>query len=538
MTLRSSVRSTLVDPRFAFASKLTRRRAGALFVSATAAGSLLVACGGGGGSPASPSDAGSDSPSEGDSGSAPQADAGREASSDGGGDASSDGAMGASDAGAIDATPPVGGNWIWVGGPDYVNDGSDDAGTPSAREAPAVWQDAAGNVWMLGGNMNSGGTAISDDFWEYSSGQWSCIHCAPAGGAVYGTKGTPSALNYPGGRVGAASWVDPAGNFWLFGGYGTGAPQLNDAGVSVGDAVLNDLWEYLPSQKAWVWVSGDDTFLPGSFVPLPQKGVYGTRGVPSPSNVPGGRSFAARWVDASGKLWLFGGQDGAISISECNDLWSFAQGEWTWVGGQDVDNDEVGVYGTQGSPDPANIPPARDSAATWVDAAGNFWLFGGQSNNGSGFNDLWRYDPMGGAWTWVSGSNGTNKSSVFGTQGQPSPSNVPGGRAGASAWADAAGNFWIFGGESGGPGEDFLSYYNDLWVYGSGEWTWMGGPKQVNGAGHYGTQGVADPLNVPGTRYSAAAWTGAAGDFFLFGGNGSAATASTGVVNDLWKYVR
>lgn len=37
---------------------------------------------------------------------------------------------------------------------------------------------------------------------------------------VYGTKGETDPSNIPGARYYAASWVDPQGNFWLFGGYG------------------------------------------------------------------------------------------------------------------------------------------------------------------------------------------------------------------------------------------------------------------------------------------------------------------------------
>ena len=36
-------------------------------------------------------------------------------------------------------------------------------------------------------------------------------------------------------------------------------------------------------------------------------GVYGPKGVPSPSNVPGSRVGAVSWIDNSGNLWLFGG---------------------------------------------------------------------------------------------------------------------------------------------------------------------------------------------------------------------------------------
>ena len=37
---------------------------------------------------------------------------------------------------------------------------------------------------------------------------------------VYGTKGTSSPSNYPGGRYGSVSWIDSNGSLWLFGGFG------------------------------------------------------------------------------------------------------------------------------------------------------------------------------------------------------------------------------------------------------------------------------------------------------------------------------
>ena len=39
---------------------------------------------------------------------------------------------------------------------------------------------------------------------------------------------------------------------------------------------------------------------------------------------------------------------------------------------------QPGVYGTLGIAAAGNIPGARDSAATWTDSNGNFWLFGGE----------------------------------------------------------------------------------------------------------------------------------------------------------------
>src|SRR5271168_3932456 len=56
----------------------------------------------------------------------------------------------------------------------------------------------------------------------------------------------------------------------------------------------------------WAWMSGSNT------VPPPyegQQGTYGTLGVPSTLNSPGGRSNAVTWVDGENNLWLFGGVD-------------------------------------------------------------------------------------------------------------------------------------------------------------------------------------------------------------------------------------
>jgi hypothetical protein len=54
--------------------------------------------------------------------------------------------------------------------------------------------------------------------------------------------------------------------------------------------------------------------------------VYGTLGVGAVGNTPGSRDSAASWIDASGNLWLFGGElvSGSLTTSNSlNDLWEF-----------------------------------------------------------------------------------------------------------------------------------------------------------------------------------------------------------------------
>ena len=48
--------------------------------------------------------------------------------------------------------------------------------------------------------------------------------------------------------------------------------------------------------------------------------VYGTKGVGSVANLPGGRVSSMGWADKSGDLWLFGGTS---SSGYFNDVWRF-----------------------------------------------------------------------------------------------------------------------------------------------------------------------------------------------------------------------
>jgi N-acetylneuraminic acid mutarotase len=330
---------------------------------------------------------------------------------------------------------------------------------------------------------------------------------------VYGTLGVPGPGNVPGGRGGPAGWTDTSGNLWLFGGGG-----LNGH--------LNDLWKYTPSTGEWTWMSGSNTW--------EQRGVYGTLGVSAASNVPGARDGAITWTDLSGNLWLFGGggPDANGLSGELNDLWKYTPltGEWTWMSGSNLAN-QAGIYGTMGVPSASNVPGARWSAVSWTDTSGNLWLFGGLRIGGD-LNDLWRYVPSTGEWTWMSGSNSANQSGVYGTMGDAGASNVPGARNSAVTWADPSGNLWLFGGQ-GLTAANNSGFLNDLWMFrlSTGKWTWMSGSNSANQPGVYGTLGVPDASNGPGARYLGVGWMDPSGNFWLFGGSGLSY-----YLNDLWKY--
>ena len=408
------------------------------------------------------------------------------------------------------------------------------ANTPGARNGPAGWRDAAGNLWLFGGLGYDGSGAGGDlnDLWRFSpvSGQWTWVGGASSvnGKGIYGTQNATAAANTPGARESAVSWVDAAGTVWLFGGAG-----YDSAGAS---GALSDLWQLNPASAQWTWVGGAST--------VNATGAYGVLGVAAPGNAPGAREVAASWLDGSGNLWLFGGvgYDGVGGSGDLNDLWVYSPstGQWTWVSGAQTAN-AVGVYGTRGTPAAGNAPGARYAAIAWTDAAGNLWLLGGSGYDSAGTNgslsDLWEFSPSSGQWTWVGGSAFANTPGSYGTQGTAAAGNWPGGREAAAAATDASGNLWLSGGV-GFDGNGTSGYLGDLWKLDatSGQWTWIAGAAVANVVGVYGTQGSATTATIPGGRFGGHAWFDATGALWLFGGQGIDGTGAVGVLNDLWKY--
>jgi N-acetylneuraminic acid mutarotase len=348
---------------------------------------------------------------------------------------------------------------------------------------------------------------------------------------VYGVRGVAASSNIPGARDGGVTWTDANDNLWLFGGF---AGYVHN--TTAGD-FLNDLWEYSPASGEWTWVSGSNT--------LGAQGNYGAKGVPAATNVPGARSNEISWRDASGNLWLFGGggTDSTGGFIFLNDLWEYspASGEWTWIGGSSTGN-AAGIYGAKGQASATNMPGARTLDGTvWTDASGNVWLFGGYGYDSNGhlghLNDLWEYSASSNEWTWVGGSNTTDASGVYGTQGMAATTNIPGARNIPVTWMDASGNLWLFGGY-GYDSVGTLGPLNDLWEYSpsNDEWTWVGGASTANAKGVYGTEGTAAAGNIPGARNQAVAWTDSFGNVWLFGGYGLDSAGAYDFLNDLWKY--
>jgi PKD repeat protein len=354
-------------------------------------------------------------------------------------------------------------------------------------------------------------------------GQWTWLKGSNTGNnaGVYGTQGIPAATNEPPAVYEACEWTDLNGNFWLYGGVDFASGSLS----------YNDLWKYDPVSNEWTWMKGTHT--------LNDPGTYGSKGVPSPSNLPPGLGWGcATWTDHNGDLWLFGG---AGFNGDYADLWRYniASNQWTcfwsWSAFGQIEN-----YGTMTVPDTSNFPGRRHEIVTaWVDNNGDLCFFGGYIGNW--YNDLWRYNISTNTFTWMKGSNTTNQSGSWGVKGVEDPANIPSARSAYTHWKDNQGNLWMMGGWAGDTIPPANCPMGDMWRYNpvTNNWTWMNGlnygsPSQFYG--HYGTKCLADSLNYPPHRFETrSVWTDSQGNFWLFGG-ATSTVFSSDTYNDLWKY--
>ncbi|RYZ72644.1 MAG: hypothetical protein EOP09_02915, partial [Proteobacteria bacterium] len=243
------------------------------------------------------------------------------------------------------------------------------------------------------------------------------------------------------------------------------------------------------------------------------------------STTPGSMTLAQTWTAANGDLYLFGGQ---YLGNFYNGLWRYAPGtgNWTLMNGTTVPNEYSSISGTL-------RPGARTSSVGWMDVNNNrLYLFGGNGYGSNGslgdLNDLWYYDIANDTWNFIKGSTTSSPAASYPTLanlGIPNSTYNPPARVNSSAFTDAAGNFWIYGGYGSNTG-----IFGDLWKFTptsgtanlAGDWAWMGG-----------TQGNSVSIStdpVPLNRHSAAIWT-VGNVVYLFGGF----SAAFGSMNDLWS---
>jgi N-acetylneuraminic acid mutarotase len=490
---------------------------------------------------------------------------------------------------------PFTNNWTWIKGLNTPNNGGNygiigvESATniPGARYSSGNWV-ANGKFYLFGGlgTVDGGSSANLNDLWSYNpaTNNWTYIKGSMILNAVgtYGTIGVAAAGNTPGGRVAGSSWVynnklyfmggagigainnygvlndlwsfdiftnnwtwlkgsnavDPAANFgsigvsssanvpaaksysstwtyngklYLFGSYGV-----------VTNVTRNDLWEYNPSTNNWTWLKGSNS----AYV----QGQYGSLGVPANTNMPGGRYNGSSWV-YNNKLYLFGGRGLATTsiTGDLNDLWEYnpITNNFTWIKGRNVIN-KPGIY------DALLRPGARSGALSW-DYNNKLYLMGGSGFDENGttgsMNDLWEYNPATNLWAWLKGSKFARSLGSFGTFGVEASTNLPRARSQSATWT-YNNKLYLFGGTT-----DYVNWWSDTWVFdiSTNNWTWINGPLIPDVYGSYGTLGIENALNYPGSRESATSWA-YNNKLYLFGGLGKGIRGDRGNLNDIWEF--
>ena len=417
-----------------------------------------------------------------------------------------------------------GGTWVWMNGSNQPNANAvfgllgvpDTANTPSELYEAPNWIDAQGNFWIFGGVRHVLNIVDAySDLWKYdpTNNTWTWVKGpgTPTQEGVYGVKGVPSLSNNPGARAwGCFSWTDGNGDFWLYGGDG-----LDAAGT---EHLLNDLWRYNIANNEWTWMNGDSVLTTFSIT-----SVYGNYQQFTDSTNPGSTwEETSAWVHNGNTLWLY----------DALDLWEYdiLINQWAWMKGPQLQNYTGGHYGIMGVADSLNLPPARSSFASWQDANGHFYIFGGGRTDPN--DDVWKFDATTTDWTWVGGNQLTNDTGLYGLYCDTSYSPRPKGRyenrsPKAIGCYDA---FLAFGGT-----KEAIWTYNDLWLYNlqNNNWTLISGNSNFNTAGVYGMKGVPDVLNLPPARAGACLWFDGGGNLWAFGGSNYA----SGAFNDMWKFV-
>jgi N-acetylneuraminic acid mutarotase len=416
---------------------------------------------------------------------------------------------------------PSSGEWVWMGGSSTISQlnlffgnygefgtlqTASSANVPGSRDLSVRWTDSKGNFWLFGGEgyESAGNFGGLNDLWrlqpgaiawEWVSGSETLPGNSEGQPGLYGTSQTPAFLNTPGGRYGAASWIDPSGNLWLFGGAG-----YDDAG-NFGE--LNDLWEFQP----------DTGTLPPAATPTfsVESGTYTTaQTVTISDSTPGATIYCIINGDTPAAVYT-----GPITISSPTTIQAIAvatgyansavaaatytvnlpvaavptftpaTGTYSTAQTVTISNPTPGAtiyYSTTGAATTNSTmytAPLTVSTSQTIQAiavASNYQ----QSSQAVATYTIWPPLSIIGERVWIGGSSTVpgcstldcGVAAVYGTLGQAAAGNAPGGREAAATWTDSSGNLWLFGGD-GFDSADAFGDLNDLWEFNpeANEWT-------------------------------------------------------------------
>lgn len=410
-----------------------------------------------------------------------------------------------------------GGMWTWMRGDGNTSLSVGNYGTqgvtaatnePPARYNPSSWQDTAGHFWIFGGFRNNGTNFT--DLWKYEPDlnvwTWMKGNMNGAGAAGnFGTQGISAPTNNPpSNSLTSVSWSDTADNLWLYHKFG-------------------DLWRYNITTNEWTWMKGSGV--------AAQPAVYGTQGVPSPTNTPGSNiENKAAWTDSNNHLWLY----------NKGNMWMYdiPSNQWTWIKGNGATN--TANFGTMGVPDPTVQPEQNDSYIQWKDRDDNFYI---ATNGYPGTSStIWKYHTDINQWEWHSGDsalNTGNQNRNFISQCASSIDRDPGKRLEARGinyldHAICSGDsiFWFHGGAhaiTGGTQNN-----NDLWIYNrfNQTWKWVSGDSTLNTIGNYGTQGIPSLTTMPYAMNGHAMWVDKEQQVWVWGGKSDVAVNN----NNMWRF--
>jgi alpha-tubulin suppressor-like RCC1 family protein len=347
---------------------------------------------------------------------------------------------------------------------------------------------------------------------------------------AWGTQGISTATNTPSGRQDFAAFQVSGSTFFLFGGYGYDA--LNTSNVP-----LDDLWQFDTSNKQWTWLAGSSV----SSGTVLTYGIYGTQAVEAASNWPGGRYGTSTAKDSNNMIWMFGGSGNSSNTTNsllC-DLWKFnpTNKRWTWVAGLNT-TCTTGVYGTKSVGDVNNHPGGRLGSNMWTSTTSGtvfIWVFGGQTDSSTYYNDLWKFNTVNYQWTWVNGNNTVNSSGIYGSLNVESGTGTPGSRSYASYTKDGSGNLWMFAGY-GRDSNKLLGRLNDLWKFNptNGLWTWVSGSNLANQLNVFNRDRVTQPENMPSGNWGSSMWN--SGNYLWINTSDIAETNNNYNRQLLWRY--
>ncbi|KMQ63045.1 hypothetical protein ACM46_13970 [Chryseobacterium angstadtii] len=409
-------------------------------------------------------------------------------------------------------------NFTWVQGGNQIEQDAEFGiyGLESSENWPNILKemsyvaDSDGTFWMFGGHSTGWVGNASSLLWSYNSQNNNFTFRK---GWLYHdfngyNKGVnvESYRNVPGAVRQSSMWSSTNKNLYIFGGADASGKQKND------------LWKFNSLTNNWIKISNGTSNGEGNF---------GTKDIENPANIPPALINTTTWTDSSGNLFLFGGK--TSNGNEYNTVWkySISTNMWSWIGGTDQANIN-GTYNSIGQENALNQPSSRFGSCSFKDLQGNIFIYGGYhstATQGYNYNDLWKFNPVNGLWTWLKGSQ-TSTENIAAGVGIENTNNMPGTIDGSKPnnWTDKNGNFWIQ-----------INYY--MWKYNpaSNSWTVMkkNGNPPVTQPPVYGTLNVEDAQNFPGFRSSSACWTGNEGNLYLYNGN---ITSSGNYGVDFWKY--